>query len=285
MKKTLLVLVMLLLCVVGYAQRSSVETIYGYLRVFPEEIGSFDAEPRTIIKQLNHQTIYGYNTWRIPTNEELALLRSKGYASNVKYMTKESTSGLVLLVTDKAAVVKEVLGHAFVDLGLPSGLKWATCNVGANSPSEYGNYYAWIEINTKESYAEDNCVTYSEQVGELSGNPKYDVARAKWGGNWRMPTKTEMHELLNSCTWIWVSQGGKNGYKVVGPNGNSIFLPATGYRIGTSLLDAEKSGYLWTSTPDKSEVKFASSLYINNATHSLGLSDRSVGFAVRPVIE
>ena len=287
MKRMLLVLVMLLLGVAGNAQRLSVETIYGYLKVFPEEIGNFDSEPRTIIKQINSQEMYGYNTWRIPTNEELSLLRSKGYlSSNGKYMTKESVKGMVILVTDKPASIRESVGHEFVDLGLPSGLKWATCNVGANKPEDYGRYYAWIEKETKETYTEDNCTTYGTQNAGISGNADYDVARASWGGSWRIPTKSEFLELLRYCTWTWVERSDKKcGYIVTGPNGNNVFIPAAGYRLGTSLLDENTGGYYWSASPDESTENFSSSLYINVNTHSMGYSDRSVGFTVRPVVK
>lgn len=287
MKKTLFVLVMLLLGVVGYAQRSSVEIIYGYLKVFPEEIGDFDSEPRTIIKQINGQEMYGYNTWRIPTNEELSLLRSKGYlSSNGKYMTKESVNGMVILVTDKPASIKESVGYEFADLGLPSGLKWATCNVGANNPEDYGRYYAWIEKETKEAYTEDNCTTYGTQNGVISGNADYDVARASRGGSWRIPTKDEFLELLRYCTWTWFERSDKKcGYIVTGPNGNNIFIPAAGYRLGASFLDEKTGGYYWSASPDEGTENFSSSLYINANTHSMGYSDRSVGFTIRPVVD
>ena len=90
----------------------------------------------------------------------------------------------------------QINGHDFVDLGLPSGLKWATCNVGASSPSEYGNYYAWGEVEPKESYTQENCLTWGQEIGDISGNPQYDAARANWGGTWRMPTKSEFEELI-----------------------------------------------------------------------------------------
>lgn len=95
--------------------------------------------------------------------------------------------------------------HEYVDLGLPSGTKWATCNVGANIPEEYGDFYAWGEITTKSEYTTENCVTYGESMDDISGNPNYDVARAKWGGSWRMPTKSEMRELVYNCNWTWTT--------------------------------------------------------------------------------
>lgn len=86
-------------------------------------------------------------------------------------------------------------GHEWVDLGLPSGVKWATCNVGASYPEEYGNYYAWGETSTNSEYVEGNCSTYSKSMGDISGDAQYDVVRKYWGGSWRMPRKTELQEL------------------------------------------------------------------------------------------
>ena len=111
-------------------------------------------------------------------------------------------------------------GREYVDLGLPSGLKWATCNSGAGSPEEYGNY-----LNFEE--AKD----------------------ATWGGNWRCPTKSEWEELKSNCAWTWTTKDGVKGYEVVGSNGNSIFLPAAGYRDGSSLSAVGNAGGYWSSTP------------------------------------
>ncbi|MCD8303544.1 MAG: hypothetical protein LUC86_01770, partial [Prevotellaceae bacterium] len=124
-------------------------------------------------------------------------------------------------------------GHEYVDLGL--SVKWATCNVGGSYPSVYGDYYAWGETSTKSSYDEDNCKTYNVSMGSIAGNSSYDAARANWGGTWRLPTADEIDELIDKCDWEWTTRGGHAGYKVTGPNGNSIFLPAAGWRYGTSL--------------------------------------------------
>ncbi len=124
-----------------------------------------------------------------------------------------------------------ISGHGYVDLGLPSGVKWATCNVGASSPSDYGNYYAWGEIRPKAEYTEENWVFYGrreEDIPNIGGNPQYDAARANWGGTWRLPTWAECEELVSECTWTAASLGEHNGCKITGKNGNSIFLPASG---------------------------------------------------------
>ena len=122
-------------------------------------------------------------------------------------------------------------GHQYVDLGLSSGLKWATCNVGADSPEDYGNYYAWGETETKAEYTEDNSVTYGQQLNDISGNAQYDAAAANWGGSWRMPTRDEIKELMYNCSWTPETQNGVDGFKVTGNNGNYIFIPASQIRF------------------------------------------------------
>ena len=184
-------------------------------------------------------------------------------------------------------------GHEYVDLGLPSGLLWATCNVGANSPEAYGNYYAWGETTTKSSYLSSNCPTYgldNSQLrlqGYIDGNgnltPQYDAATANWGGTWRMPTKNELNELINNCTWTWTTQNGVNGYNVEGPNGNSIFLRAAGSRSWSSLSDAGSRGFYWSSTPNESFSDYAYTLYFNSDNRSMSYRSRYLGQSVRPV--
>ena len=186
-------------------------------------------------------------------------------------------------------------GHEYVDLGLPSGLKWATCNVGADSPEDYGNYYAWGETETKSEYTESNSLTDGLTISELqslgyidgSGNltPSHDAATANWGGSWRMPTKEELEELQNECTWAWTTQNGVNGRKVTGPNGNHIFLPAAGYRSGSSLYYTGEYGLYWSSTPNESNGNRACRLYFNSGNQYVIWSDRDYGQSVRPVSE
>ena len=179
-------------------------------------------------------------------------------------------------------------GHDWVDLELPSGLKWATCNVGASSPEGYGNYYAWGETTTKSSYTEDNSTTYGKEMSDIGGNASYDVARKQWGSSWRLPTKAEFEELLDedNCTREWTTQSGVNGYKVTSKiNGASIFLPAAGIRSGSSLDDAGSYGGYWSSTPFGSSTESASSLHFYSGSRSTGWSRRYGGRSVRPVTE
>ena len=149
-----------------------------------------------------------------------------------------------------------------VDLGLPSGTKWAPCNVGASSP----DYYAWGETETKRSYdwinyapggseltSEKACGTSVDLICKNCGGSKaeiagtqYDVAHVKWGGNWKMPTGKQLEELAFNCTWTWTTLNNVRGYKVVGPNGNSIFLPAAG--LGPNGLYSGSEGNYWLSS-------------------------------------
>ena len=188
-----------------------------------------------------------------------------------------------------------VTKYEYVDLGLPSGTLWATCNVGANSPEEYGDYFAWGETTTKSSYSESNSTTYGLSTSTLQsrgiigedGNltASYDVATTKWGGDWRMPTKEEMKELDEDCTWTWTTQNGVNGMKVTGPNGNNIFIPATGIRQGTNLGLRGSFGYYWSSTLYESGSNLAYTLYFDNGSRYWNnYGTRYVGFTVRPVM-
>ena len=174
-------------------------------------------------------------------------------------------------------------GHEYVDLGL--SVKWATCNVGANSPEEFGQYFAWGETTTKAEYTADNSTTYGKTMNDISGNAQYDAATANWGGNWRMPTSDELYELIDNCTWKWTTQNGVNVYKVTGPNGNSIFLPAAGYRYWSSLYDAGSDGYYWSSSPYDYYYDDAYDLNFDSGYHSMSYNDRYEGQSVRPVIE
>ncbi len=174
-------------------------------------------------------------------------------------------------------------GHEWVDLGL--SVKWATCNVGASQPHGYGNYYAWGETSTKSKYTSDNSRTHGKNMRDISGNSTYDVARSNWGGSWRLPTKREMEELKDKCTWTWTSQSGVKGYKVTGPNGNSIFLPAAGNCDWSSRNDVGEDGYYWSSTPNESYTDCAYYLRFDSGCHFVYWINRFLGRTVRPVSE
>lgn len=174
--------------------------------------------------------------------------------------------------------------HEYVDLGLPSGLKWATCNIGADSASAYGSYFAWGDIVPKETFTEEDCPTYEKEMGDISGDPQYDAATAAWGAPWRMPSRAEYSELLEKCTWTWTEINGVNGYKVTGPNGNNIFLPAAGFNNWASVTLPGEYGCYWSSTPFEDTTK-AAALTFDDYSAGMGWNPRSSGQSVRPVAE
>lgn len=172
-------------------------------------------------------------------------------------------------------------GLEWVDLGLPSGIKWATCNVGANYPAEYGNYYAWGEVVSKRSSNMSN-YTYLENPTNLPASA--DVA-AKLSNGWRMPTKKEIAELKNYCKVTSSTINDTNGLLFTGPNGNSIFLPFAGYRSGSELLNAGFYGFYWTSsinTEDKNSVWY---LDIGSGKAGISTCYREYGRSIRPVYD
>ena len=183
-------------------------------------------------------------------------------------------------------------GHEWVDLGLPSGLKWATMNVGATTPEGYGNAYAWGETEPKIRYdfttykygdgttfSKYNSTDYKEVL-----DPEDDAARVNWGGSWRMPTAAEFEELLNNCTWTYNESNG--GYTVQGINGNTIFLPKTNFYYGATPSDY--AGFYRTSS--LSDSKWNASKYFAHWDPTWGTNgiaavdiERGHGMAVRPV--
>ena len=187
-------------------------------------------------------------------------------------------------------------GYKWVDLGLPSGLKWATCNVGASKPEDYGNYYAWGETETKSEYTKENSLTYGLSILELQsqgiidGNnnltPLYDAAAANWGSTWRMPTKEDLKELVDNCNWEMILENDVYGVKVIGINGCSVFFPTTGCYKEGMLYYAGQDGYYWNSTSVENDSRYTFGLYISGDNNgALFYYDRYVGFTVRPVSE
>lgn len=184
--------------------------------------------------------------------------------------------------------------YEFVDLGLPSGTLWATCNVGAISQEDYGDYFAWGETSPKSEYFYDNNKWYSEE-GETQMSkynevdsltlllPEDDAATVNWGEEWRMPTEDEIRELEQKCTYTWIEINGVGGGQFTGPNGNSIFIPASGDYYGSKLNSESKFGYFWSSSlMGKGE---RSAYYMSVFTDGQGANGdaRGTGKPVRPV--
>ena len=230
----------------------------------------------------------------INDNDTLALVEESSQTDVSSSASSESsgTSSLSSSSSNKtepssiSSGTGRINGHDYVDLGLPSGLKWATCNVGASRPEDYGNYYAWGEIQPKSEYKEENSLTYEKEIGNISGNSRYDVARAQWGGYWRLPIFAEMQELKDQCKWKWTIVGGHKGHRVIGPNGNSIFLPAAGYRYDTGVRDRGSLGYYWSgSLYEGNSYNVYYLVFYNGGAYWVYDYDRYVGYSVRPVSE
>ena len=208
------------------------------------------------------------------------------------------------VVTVHACAISDIEQHEYVDLGLPSGTLWATTNVGANAPEEYGDYFAWGETAPKYNYAWS---TYKWCNGDLYALTKYstdsmysccgfvdgktelepsdDAAYVNWGSSWRMPSKEQLEELCEKCQWLDTTRNGVNGQLVTGPNGNTIFLPKAGLRYLRTLQDADSKGHYWSRTLVSLETYSAYNLYFSSAEHVSceGIYDRYFGFTVRPV--
>ncbi len=207
-------------------------------------------------------------------------------------------------IADINAVIDIILGGDepqgdYVDLGLPSGTLWATRNVGASSPEDYGDYFAWGETEPKEVYSwktykwcEGNewSITKYEPgsfwaYDEIELEPADDAAHVNWGSLWRMPSEAQFQELCDSCSWQWTERNGVNGQLVTGPNGNSIFLPATGYRSNSQLGMAGKRGFYWSRTVNYNDERYAFYLeYDSKSASCIAFYPyRNAGCAVRPV--
>lgn len=184
-----------------------------------------------------------------------------------------------------------------VDLGLPSGLKWRSMNVGASKPEEYGNYYAWAETSPKSSYSSSNYKYPATNYGDgITIYAKYDTtpggdgktvleaaddaATANLGNGWRTPTFKEFKELRENCTWTWKTQNGVNGMLVTGPNGKSIFLPAGGWYTNSTLTGKTTYGSYWTASGDGGTAHVVD---VTNNDKTTGIVSRSEGRSVRPV--
>ena len=178
-------------------------------------------------------------------------------------------------------------GHDWVDLGLPSGTRWATCNVDATSPEKPGKHYSWGETVAKSQYVAGNTKTYNKKMDDIAGNATYDVATQKWGKGWRMPTEMELRELLNYCHDRYVQKGGRWGREFTSiKNKKSIFLPATGSRDGAKLEEANGCGLYWTSTPHTDNFNNGAHMYTFGAANGEpSIGERYTGFAVRPVTD
>ena len=228
-------------------------------------------------------------------------LRAQGIVVNLKDGTNvkfpsETVENITTYGYDGSPHTGYVNGHEYVDLGLPSGTLWATCNVGASKPEAYGEYYAWGETESKRSFSYE---TYNygssaqnlQDIGSDIAGTKYDVAHVKWGAGWSMPTYEQWLELRDNTTSIWTAQNGVEGRLIKSKlYKTSIFLPAAGSYYSTSYK-AGSDGRYWTSTKKSGTTHVYVGYFfaggIGNSGSNLGYTDleRYVGNVIRPVLK
>ena len=270
--------------------RTKVETVYGYLYVFPNELGVFQSHPNSVIANINNQGMHGYDEWRVPTNEELSLLRANGYLSGARYMTKENPSGMVLLVTTgKSVAEKEAIKAEQARQAEIARQKEAErlAEIARQKEAERQAEIARQREARRQELLSQGLVDLGLPSGTLWKNANeggdnarytYNEAVSRFGN--KLPTMQQFQELRNECEWTWTG----NGYKVTGPSGDHIFLPAAGYRgckgdervhyVGTD-------GYYWSLNPYGSDE--AGRLHFYSSGGGTEFRNRCVGQSVRLV--
>ena len=223
-----------------------------------------------------------YTVRAYATNEE-----GTGYGDEVSFTTLNEGGG------DE---------HEYVDLGLPSGLLWATCNVGADTPEGYGDYFAWGETTPKDTY---NWSTYQYCMGSNTTLTKYcnnsscgyngftdelttlepsdDAATANWGGNWHTPNQADFEELYNNTTLTWTTRNGVKGGLFTAANGCTLFLPAAGNYYQSGLWSTEEYCFYWLNSINLVNAKQAICVTCYDEIATISASGRETGFSVRPV--
>ena len=249
-------------------QRNSVEILWGYLKIFPMELGTFSSEPTNVINNINAQVQYGYNNWRIPTNEELSLMRANNYIGNGEYMTSEKTSGIVLLVTT---------GKDYVTIQKEQVQKEHAEEERRKAEAAEAEYRAKIEqdrINEQQKHMSELKAQGYVDLGLPSGTMwkntneydfcTYSTAISKYGE--QMPSKDQFQELLDKCRWTWTTN--PLGWKVIGPNGMSIFLPSTGeiFYFDGRIINPERA-YYWSSSRYEKDLE---KVYVLRLEHDDG---------------
>lgn len=276
MRKVFLLVILTLLPIVAFSQQQYNE----YL----------DAARRFLNEERIELAEKSYNVWKQMTgNTDLNFekeLKQHAEAENRKKFEKEDQHIIEEDKKHSEASPKNgyINGHEWIDLGL--SVKWATCNVGASFPTNYGNYFSWGETRPKKKYVDSSCGSFYDH--DLYAHQ--DAATTNWGAPWRMPTVTEIQELINY--WTWATLNGINGFKVtsnkIGYTDKYIFLPAAGLRSVNRTTDVGDFGYYWSSSPyprrDFSDL--AKSLWISfgeNVRSKVMENSKEEGLTIRPV--
>ena len=283
-------------CIVGTWYITKTETVTFY------EDGTTDYMQGATYKFLPYQgTIIFFEANKAPA----LIMKVHDVTAESMVVSTLGESGFSVLTRSPQQGQGITVGHAYVDLGLPSGTLWATCNIGASSPLDYGDYFAWGETTTKGDYDWDtykycegsyNTITkYCTQSdygyngftdGQTELLPEDDAATANWGSDWQMPSIDQFDELFNSdyTTTEWTSLNGVFGNKITSKsNGKSIFLPAAGYRSGTNLEEAGFRGSYWSRSLSTSYSDNAYYLFFRSGIIETYDKYRYYGRSVRPV--
>ena len=250
----------------------------------------------TVSASASNGTVTGGGTYNSGDSCVLTVTPNEGYT--FKQWSDDNTDNPRTIVVTQNMVLTAVcektivVGQA-IDLGLPSGTLWANMNIGATTPEEYGNYYAWGETKPKETYnwstyqhgnSSSTLTKYNSTDGKTILEPEDDAATVNLGGTWRMPTIEEIQELIDNCTWTWKALNNINGYEVRSTNGNSIFLPAAGYYDEGALSSVGIIGLYWSSTLDTSGgLDSAFRVDIAQSDISRFSVHRFIGQSIRPV--
>ena len=238
-----------------------------YLVCFSNQLTSLDVSHNLALKMLECQSNPALTEIWLKTGQVISTFNYDTNVATIKYIPEA------------------------VDLGL--SVKWASFNLGASAPEGYGDFYAWGETTPKDNYdistykwhGNNTYTKYGTVDNKTVLDLSDDAARANWGGNWRMPTDADWTELWAECTTTWTTQNGTNGRLVTGPNGNSIFLPATGYRKGASRYDIGSVGNYWSSSLHTSDQRLADYAYFHSGGVGRQHDYRYYGQSVRPVTE
>ncbi len=224
---------------------------------------------------LKVQSIYWSGTLSDVSDEEAYVMLGEKYSLDYRNSRKRNMVLSVRPVKDKRPTRPEA-----IDLGL--SVKWADYNVGATKPTEYGGLYGWADPTGKNTSTNNSLYPNSSPPLDIC-NTEYDIAHIQWGGDWRMPSRTELDELKRLCTWQWTGRNGINGYLVTGANGNSIFLPAAGTREGLEYESIGQACYYWSGTLCD-EYPSNANLFVAGTNVGVWLGQRRcVGASIRPV--
>ncbi len=236
--------------------RNTVETLYGYLKIFPNELGTFESVPSTVIAQINKQVQHGYNNWRIPTTEELSLMEANNYLGDGEYMTIGNGRGIVLLVTDGkdyATLQAEEQEREAAALKAEQERKAAEQRAAQEKQAAEERRAAQLKVAGLVDLGLPSGTLWKEK-NELGSSPYYTYRAAALQFGNRLPTKEQFEELKSKCRWTWNGAG----YKIIGPNGNFIELPASGFRDDEDncVKSVGGAGNYWSSQPYGSEAAY-----------------------------